>query len=219
MNAIQNRVFQLRKELSAGLGEPGGGPRAKQVLTTTPTGYLLTVPNAEFDLQRYRAAVADASATASSGDLHRAADLLHSALGMWQGSPLVDVAAGPVLLGETSRLHEENTSDRIHWIVLSLRLQRYVSVIGELRALTEMDEYDESLNAYLMYALHMTGRRNAALVVYHDLRQRLTEHLGLEPSNVVQRLQRKIMLDSQRDPVRLHDVPWHSSELAAVGVS
>lgn len=219
LNAIQNCVLQIRRRLSAALGEPSGGPRAKQLLSTAPMGYLLAVPAEWFDLQRYRKLVAEAGAAASTGQLPRSAGLLNAALELWQGAPLADVVAGPVLEAEIVRLLEENKSDRIRRIVLDLRLQRHAGLIGELRALTTMDGYDESLHAYLMFALHMTGRRNAALSVYQDLRQRLVEDLGLEPSHLVKHLHRKIMIDSRRDPVRLNDIPWHSSGLAEAGAT
>ncbi len=213
-NAIQNCVMQIRKKLAVALGEASGGTLAKRLLSTESLGYKLNLDIERSDLRTHRQLVAEAGAAEATGDLEQASDLLQEALDLWRGAPLADVFPGPVLYGEITRLNEENKSVLMRRVVLELKLRRYAGLIGELRALIPMDEYDESLHACLMLALHMTGRRNAALAVYRNLRAGLSENLGLEPSRTLQDLHRKIMIDSPTDPVRLADIPW----LTAAGV-
>ncbi|MEU0531448.1 AfsR/SARP family transcriptional regulator [Amycolatopsis tolypomycina] len=209
-NAIQNGVLQIRKKLAAALGERGCGAAAKQLLCTEPAGYRLAVALDRSDLRRERELVAEADDLEARGDLAGASAKLQEALDLWQGSPLGDLIPGPVLYAQIVRLLEENKSILMRRIMLDLRLHRYASLVGELRALIPMDEYDESLHASLMYALHMTGRRNAALSVFRSLRQSLNDNLGLEPSRPLQELHRKVMLDSSAGPVRIEDLPWHA---------
>ncbi|SFW70721.1 AfsR/SARP family transcriptional regulator [Amycolatopsis australiensis] len=210
-NAIQNCVLQIRKKLAAALGEDGCGPAVKRLLRTEPAGYRLDVTLDRSDLRRQRELVAEADELEARGDAAGASAKLQEALDLWQGSPLGDLIPGPVLYAQIVRLLEENKSILMRRVMLDLKLRRYASLIGELRALIPLDEYDESLHASLMFALHMTGRRDAALSVFRNLRRSLHDNLGIEPSRRLQSLHRKVMLDSPADPVRLDDIPWQAN--------
>jgi DNA-binding SARP family transcriptional activator len=209
--AIQNCVMQIRKKLDVALGAGLGVAGAKRLLRTEPMGYLLELPDDErVDLRRYENLLARARAEEVRGDLVRASEDLRAALDMWRGDPCADITPGPVLSSELLRLRESRRSAHTRRIGLDLRLHRYPELIGELRALILLDggetAYDETLHAYLMFALYQAGRRNEALAVYRDLRRRLTDEVGLEPARALRDLHQKIVVDSRTDPVSLADL-------------
>src|SRR5690242_18930356 len=69
-----------------------------------------------------------------------------------------------------------------------LALGRHAEMIGELRLLTVEQPLHQRLHAQLMLALYRTGRQADAFTVYHVLRLRLTDALGLEPGAELRRL-------------------------------
>jgi SARP family transcriptional regulator, regulator of embCAB operon len=208
--AIQNCVMQIRKRMETALHLGRRAPGAKELLRTEAVGYQLRFPDEHVDLRRYEALIATARSAESANDLAGASELLQQALDLWHGDPFADVAPGPALRSELLRLREGRRSVHLRRIGLDLRQHRYQELIGELRALTMLEReeigYDETLYAYLMFALYQAGRRNEALTVYRDLRRELADEVGLEPTRTLQDLHQKIMIDSAEDPVALSDL-------------
>jgi DNA-binding SARP family transcriptional activator len=204
--AIQNCVMQIRKKLDGALGLGAG----KRLLHTEAVGYQLQFPDDRVDLRRYENHIARGRSAEAAGDLAHASQELQTALDMWHGDPLADVTPGPALRSEVLRLRENRRSVHKRRMGLDLRLHRYPDLIGELRAQILLDDaetgYDETLRAYLMFALYQAGRRNEALAVYRDLRRELADEVGLEPTRTVRDLHQKIMVDSADDPVGLADL-------------
>ncbi|MEU1948539.1 AfsR/SARP family transcriptional regulator, partial [Streptomyces sp. NPDC020125] len=168
-NAVQVQISKLRRILSA---LPGAE------LTTSAKGYSLTVAREQVDLHRFRDLVraarespkvggdggaggsvarAAGSATGAAGFADgpedRAGELLHTALQLWRGPALADVAGGwlPDTLG--AGLEEERRTAVEELAAIDLRSGRHHEAATELSALVAEHPLRERSVALLMEAL------------------------------------------------------------------
>jgi DNA-binding SARP family transcriptional activator len=170
VNVLQTHVKHLRRLLepdrprrtgSDALPHVGGGYALKQV---------------DVDLSRVRRLVAEAR----DRDPARAAELLGEALRLWPGRPLADL---PFL----------DTHPKVVALVAERRdvIARYgdlmLAIGGAADALPAIAEaaaeqpLDEPAQARLIRAYHAVGQRAQAFQLYHDVRDRLVDELGVGP--------------------------------------
>ncbi len=108
-----------------------------------------------------------------------ASDRVDDALALWRGDPLPDVADADFARARLVRLAEAHLS------AVEESLARRAptgTLIGELEALTAAHPLRERPHALLISALAASGRQADAVAVYEELRGRLAEDLGLDPS-------------------------------------
>jgi DNA-binding SARP family transcriptional activator len=74
-----------------------------------------------------------------------------------------------------------------------LALGRQHELIAELDALVHRHPLRERLRSQLMLALYRAGRHAEALDAYHSCRRLLDEELGIEPSEALKELERRIL--------------------------
>src|SRR5918994_683084 len=94
VQSVQVYVSRLRKLLPP------------DTLLTRPTGYLLDVDAEEVDLSCFERLLAEGRAALAGHDPQRATEVLHDALALWRGSPLVEFAFEPYAQSEIRRLEE-----------------------------------------------------------------------------------------------------------------
>ena len=181
-NALQYHVSQLRKLLG----------RSETIITREP-GYLIRVEPDELDLLRFERLVAEAEEMSPD----RAARLLRDALGLWRGPPLADLTGESFAQSEIRRLEELRLAGLEQRFEADLALGRHAQLVAELERLVREHPFRERLRAALMRALYGAGRQAEALKVYRETRQTLIEELGIEPSPVLQELERAIL---RQDP-------------------
>lgn len=186
---LQTYVYQLRKTLDRSYASS----RGKEVLVTRPVGYVLAVPRDDVDVFRFQHLMADGRTALRRGDASRATDLLREALSLWRGPMLADVAWGPRLQGHSAYLEEQRMEALSLRIEADLATNRHREIIGELRWLVTTHRMHEWLYVRLMQALHYSGRRGEALIVYQQLRRVLEDELGLDPSADAKRLHHQIL--------------------------
>ena len=184
-HALTVRVSRLRKALDV----EGSGLR----LVTRPPGYLLRVDPDELDLQRFEQLVADGREAREAGDPARAAASLREAESLWRGRPLADLEFEPFARLDAERLQELCVAAVEERIDAELALGRHGALVAELEALVAEHPLRERLRAQLMRALYANSRQAEALSVYTDTRQLLVEDLGIEPSEELRELERKIL--------------------------
>ena len=184
---MQMGVSRLRRGLEP-LNNPDG-PR----LRTVSGGYFLSVAPGELDADVFVAQVQDGRAALDAGDPVRARDLLGSALGLWRGAPLAEVAFEDFAQAEIRRLEELRLEALEARIDADLRLRSHARVVGELQALLPEHPTRERLASQLMLALYRCGRQADALEVYQRTRAQLAEELGLEPGPALRTLQMQIL--------------------------
>jgi DNA-binding SARP family transcriptional activator len=164
---LQVYVSHLRKALG------------NEVLLTRGGGYLLAAAPGQVDAERFEAMVADARHALADGDAAGARELLGSALGLWRGEALADLAYEPFAQGEIARLEEARLAALEDRIDADLMLGQHRAVVGELEALVGLHPHRERLLGQLMLALYRSGRHADALDVYRGGRQALAPFSAL----------------------------------------
>ncbi len=169
--ALQVYVSQLRKLIGT------------HRLETKPPGYLLRASEAELDLERFQALLAERK----PGE----------ALALFRGAPLADFAYSRFAQGEIARLEELRLACLEERIEQDLAAGRHAALVSELEGLVRDHPLRERLRGQLMLALYRSGRQAEALDVYQKGRRGLAEELGLEPGEELRKLERAIL---QHDP-------------------
>jgi predicted ATPase/DNA-binding SARP family transcriptional activator len=180
-NTIQVYVSQLRKLLPDG------------ALETAAPGYRLVVDPASIDLVEFVRLSEDGRAALTAGDAAGAAEILRTALALWRGAPLADLAWEPFAQAEIVRLEELRLGALEDRIDADLALGRHGQLVGELEQLVAEHPLRERFRGQLMLALYRSGRQADALAVYQRARRTLVDELGLEPSESLRKLERAIL--------------------------
>lgn len=175
--SLQNAVSQLRRELGA------------DVVETRAPGYVLDGDVDAIDAVVFERAVASARRAPPA----ERAELLRSALGLWRGAALADLAGEEFAQGEIRRLEELRLSALEERIAAELELGRHAEVVGELEALTATNPLRERLCALRMLALYRSGRQADALQAFRDTRRAFVDELGIEPGAELQELHGRIL--------------------------
>jgi DNA-binding SARP family transcriptional activator len=186
---------------------------AARLLSRAP-GYTLVLAPEELDSTRCERLLAEARGALAQGRAAEAAERLRSALALWRGSALADVAYEPFAQGEISRLEELRLAVLEERVEADLALARHADLVGELEALVAEHPLRERLRGQLMLALYRSGRQAEALESYQDARRVLTEELGLEPSEALKDLQRAILA---QDPALRPSIQREAAPVQGVG--
>ncbi|MEI8406721.1 MULTISPECIES: alpha/beta fold hydrolase [unclassified Kribbella] len=184
---LQTRVSQLRKALDE--AEPG----ARDLVRTTPAGYLITVAAEAVDSGRFRALAARARQT---GNARMRAATLADALTLWRGPAYADVAADAFARATIDRLDEERLAVQEAYAEARLVLGEYDELVAELAELVARNPLRQRLRAVQMKALHQAGRQAEALESYADLRHRLADELGLDPGPELVALHQQVLTEA-----------------------
>jgi DNA-binding SARP family transcriptional activator len=193
LGTVHTYILHLRRKLDRALA--GDRRCSKDVLITGPGGYTLDVPTDNVDVARYEQLVATGRMALSRADYATAARTLSEALDVWRGKALVDVAAGPLLHIERTRLEESRLCTLDLRIDAELRLGRHHMILDELAALCARHPWFENFHAQYMLALHRSGQQWRALDVYRKLHTTVGRQLGVDPSRHLRELHRAILAD------------------------
>ncbi len=178
---VQIHVSKLRKVLAAGL------------LHTRPPGYSLQLAPDDIDLDRFERLVAKARTSLDVGRAGEASADFRAALELWRGPALAEFASEPFASAEGARLEEVRVSALEGRLEADLLLGRHGDLVGELEALIARYPLREGLRRQHMLALYRSGRQAEALNAYQEARRALADELGIEPSPVLRRLERRIL--------------------------
>jgi DNA-binding SARP family transcriptional activator/class 3 adenylate cyclase len=167
---VQTYASRLRKAL----GDETIGRRG--------AGYELRVPRPAVDAMRFEELAG--------------AGRLEEALGLWRGPALADVRDDERLSAEADRLDELRLKVLEERIDADLAAGRHREVVAELRALVAAHPLRERLYSLLMLALYRSGRQAEALEAFREIRARLVDELGIEPSPLLRTLEASILRQS-----------------------
>jgi DNA-binding SARP family transcriptional activator/DNA-binding XRE family transcriptional regulator len=173
---IQSHIGRLRHLL-----DPGQRPQDPDgLLVSTGTSYRLQASAAELDLITFRQFVARGREARQAGQHARACGCYEDALNLWRAEPLADVEplfAHPAVRGLAHQwvaaVHEHAASAAAAGL--------HARALPYLRALTVRDRLNERAHAQLMLALASSGQQAVALAIFHELRHRLDDQLGVRP--------------------------------------
>ena len=182
--AVNVYVSQLRKALTRNGLDP---------IATADGGYRFEIDSQELDAAHMQQLLATARERTAAGELEAAAELLREALGLWRGPTLAGLLLESHGRDEVAQLDELRLTALMDRIDCDLALGRHEDVLGELHVLVGEHPLRERLRAQLMLALYRADRQAEALDAYQQTREVLVEELGIEPSRVLQRLQKGIL--------------------------
>jgi DNA-binding SARP family transcriptional activator len=179
---VQRQVSELRKAFGAG-----------STIETRAPGYVVRLAPEQLDLTRFEQQAAAAGDALGRGEPEAASRLLRDALALWRGPPLADVWDEPFARPAIERLQEIRLAAVGQRIEAELVLARHVELVGELEQLVFEHPLHERFRGQLMLALYRSGRQAEALDVYRRTRHALVEEFGIEPTPMLQKLERAIL--------------------------
>lgn len=183
---LQTYVWSLRRALKS------SGPGIR--IQTQAPGYVLHVEPQELDWQCF-AALSSAARECPASDQATAGRLLREALEMWRGPALADVADGLTpLRARIDALEEARLAALEQRIQADLALGRHRELVGEISELVSAHPLRERLRAHQMLALYRCGRQAEALAAFRELRAKLADDLGIDPTPELTRLHEAILL-------------------------
>ena len=186
------RLHPLVSRLRSAL-EPSGSGRARaSVLASVQGGYRLVVEPGEHDAACFDELVSRAEAAAQD-DARGAVETLETAMALWRGPALADVADRPFAIAEAARLEERRLAAQELRLELLVALGRHGEAIPELQTLVDQHPLRERIWSLLMLALYRAGRQGDALRAYSEVRQHLVEELGIEPGRELRELELAIL--------------------------
>ncbi|MDT8916075.1 BTAD domain-containing putative transcriptional regulator [Amycolatopsis sp. PS_44_ISF1] len=185
VDALYSYVSRLKRAL-AGIGE---------MSIVKDRGYSLRVDPLRVDLHRFD----DLVTHAARSDDHRALELLDEALSLWRG-PMPsepDTEWFTEMRGRAQRRYHAAMLDRND---LALRIPGQSVSLAALAAQIDEHSLDERLAGQWMLALDRSGSRARALEHYAQLRRRLVDELGTDPSPALQLLHQRILTSDADAP-------------------
>ncbi len=181
---VQNRVSALRRLLR----EAG----AADAVAAAGTGYVARVSPDQVDAARFDQLVERAVERAGRGQDDDAMATVTAALALWRG-PAMDGLDAPPLLVAARRLNERRLDAQRLRLGLRLRQGDYAAVVADLAALLAEHPWHEGVAGQLMTALYLAQRQNDALAVFDQMRARLADQLGVDPSPELVRLRDSVL--------------------------
>lgn len=157
-------------------------------IETTGGSYHLVVDDDDLDVAIFERCWA----TARSGPAHERLAVLDEALALWRGDPYADLDDDRSV-AEASRLSEVHLDMRERRAQTLIELGRASEAVAGLETIRRDHPLRESTAALTMRALVAAGRTPDALRVYGDLRRRLADDLGLDPSPELRELEVAIL--------------------------
>ena len=164
------------------------GP-AREVIATGPGGYVL---RADVDLARMRELITLSRHGLEAGNLDEAAAGLGEALALWRGRPFTGLDSGD--LATTADLIEQEYVGALEdYAETELRRGNHALLTQRLAGWVSAYPLRENLRGSYITALARSGRQAEAIATYHQLRQHLTEDLGVDPSRRLQALYLQVL--------------------------
>ncbi|MER8034967.1 AfsR/SARP family transcriptional regulator [Streptomyces hydrogenans] len=185
--AVHVYLSQLRKFLAA------AGDHEGRAIVTKPSGYLLRLDGAGYDVHDFQAHMRTGREHQHAGRHEAALDSFESALLLVRGPVLDGSAEAPGLSAFATWVEEE----RLDCLELSVEartaLGRHREVVSLLTGLIAQYPLRESFYRQLMLVLYRSERQAEALRVFHSAQRVLRSELGLEPCRSLRRLHQAIL--------------------------
>ena len=140
----------------------------------------LQMATSQLDLLAFEHLTSLARAAVVNSDPTTACGLYEAALRLWRGAPLADIE---VLRGHPAvRFVAQQASAVVaEFAEIACKAGRYGLPLPYLRAAVLADPLNKRTHSWLMIALAGSGQQAEALHVYHEIRRRLDEELGVLP--------------------------------------
>jgi|GEM_PF-5469675 len=187
--AIRSYISNLRKLL-----EPHRtGRDTPSCITSIAPGYKIDVADKNIDWLQFENLLSDAQKANRNGELRQASTLAREALRGWKGEPCAGKTYSRTIVSFRNRLQEQHLNATELVINARIQLGEHKDVIPELETLIAANPLRERLTELAMLALYLSGRQSEALSLANSLRNHLLEELGINPSQVLNDLEVKIL--------------------------
>jgi DNA-binding SARP family transcriptional activator/tetratricopeptide (TPR) repeat protein len=174
---VHRHISTLRRLLEPGLPYRAQGGW----LHRSGGGYRLDASAESLDLLDFRRLAEQGRRAAEIEDHAKALALRTTALRLWDGRCGADLDPGPDMLPEFHAVDQERVAVACAAADDALRSGETNDLMSVVREVAEQNGLDEALQARLMLLLAATGKQAAALGVFHSVRSRLAEELGVDP--------------------------------------
>jgi predicted ATPase/DNA-binding SARP family transcriptional activator len=168
-NMVQQLVSALRRRLSS------------QAVTTRGRAYQLQLEPGAVDYARFIDLTRTAAEQSRAGRHDRAIRALETALGLWRGTPLLDLPDAPFVDRARVAMQQERDQAQLAYRAALLAAGRPAEAVPALERILHDHPLDERAAELLVRALGQSGRQADALDVYEATRRRLVDELGLDP--------------------------------------
>ena len=190
-STVQSLVYRVRRALA-----DAGSDAAGVILRGPGSAYVLEADDQQVDARRFESLLGRGRELLSAGAADSAARALASALALWRGSALDDLADLELARLEATRLEEARLGAVEALAEAELARDRPEAALNLLESLVARYPLREGATGQLMIALYRLGRQAEALRAYQDLRRVLGDELGLEPNPALRQLEGQILLQS-----------------------
>jgi DNA-binding SARP family transcriptional activator/ABC-type branched-subunit amino acid transport system substrate-binding protein len=189
VTALQGLVSQLRRLLE---DEDAVRDGSWKVLVGRGSGYGVSPADGTIDAHRFFAHMEQARDARDRGDHAGALAATDAALALWRGLPLLGLSSPDIdaFAERCERARLDVLEDRADAL---LGLGRPREALAEVEPLIEGHPLRERLRAAQVVALYRCGRQVDALAALASARNRLRNELGLEPSPMLDELERRIL--------------------------
>ena len=176
--SLQTYATRLRAELGENMIGSGAG------------GFALDIDPDAVDAVRFEQILDDASRQTKPAQERQ---LLDEALGLWRGEPFEGVESRWLEETVAPRLAERRLAALERRIDLDLDAGRHGELVSELNEWTVLYPLRESLWVRLLVVLDRCGRPADALERYHQIRLRILDELGVDPSPELQQVYTELL--------------------------
>ncbi|HEY7814633.1 MAG TPA: BTAD domain-containing putative transcriptional regulator, partial [Nakamurella sp.] len=181
---LRGLVSRLRRALG------GAGDR----LVAGQGGYLLRLAADEVDADRFVRLVTRGRDDLAIGRPDQAAVALRTALDLWRGTPMVELADSELGRVLAARLAEARAAAIEELAGAELAAGRPAAAVDLLGPHLAANPLREPAWEHLILALYRLGRQADALNAYRRVRGILRDDLGVEPNPALRRLQNRILV-------------------------
>ncbi|RVX44349.1 putative ATPase [Nonomuraea polychroma] len=181
--ALRVKVSQLRRVLGD-----------RELVVYRAPGYVLRVEPDAVDAGRFETLLERAQ---HADDVRERLSLLREALDLWRGGAYAEFADEPFAQAAVARLEEQRLVAVEHLAEARLELGEHALVAADLGELVAAHPLRERLRGVHVRALYLAGRQSEALAAYQDLRRRLRDEFGADPSSELAALHQAIL---RQDP-------------------
>ncbi len=187
--AIRSYISNLRR-----LIEPDRKQRGQEsILTNTSAGYRLDIEPSQIDWVKFETAVNNARSMLHNGEYATATSELRQARSLWQGEPLSGVPDSEFFSAHRNRLEELRAVALEFMYEAQLGRGDHLSVAADIEQAIAGHPFRERLTELGMIALYRSGRQSAALALGQQLRERLIDSLGIDPSPRIANIELQIL--------------------------
>ncbi|MEU7003832.1 BTAD domain-containing putative transcriptional regulator [Nonomuraea sp. NPDC046570] len=196
-NALQAAVSRLRRAL-----------RGVVSVDSVRGGYRLPVTAEQVDAHRFEELSALGRRELAAGRAQEAARVLTEALGLWKGDALGDLPALASFAGPPAvRLAELRLAAMEDRFEAELLLGRHAALLPELESAVAAHPLRERLAGLRMRASYAVGRQSDALGAYEEIRARLADELGVDPSAELRRTHLAVLRGELDQPQARSEAP------------